>query len=438
MGHGSRVYAVIADDLTGAGDTGVQFARAGLRTRALMGEWKDEAVRETDVIVVNTESRGLPPERAYERVAEAAARLRAVGARPVYKKIDSTLRGPVGAKLDAVLDAFGLELAVVCPAFPDNGRAVVGGFLLVGGQPVARTAIGRDPVAPVKESFLPALLAGQTRRPVRHLDLREVEAGPQRLADSLAASRQPGGSVVVVDAATDDDLEVIASAAGQVEGGSVLLVGSAGLARPLARRLAGEGRGQVGAGGAPRPPVLVAVGSVNPVSREQLKRLSERQESELVEIDVAAALRGGPGWQEALARAQARLRAALEKGRTALLTTPAGPGEVEAARTAGEGRGMSAAEVARRVASALAEVAAAALEQESLSGVVVTGGDTARALLDVLGADGIDLVSEVLPGIPLGTVHGGRRPGLRIVTKAGGFGGPEALVQAVGYLTGLP
>lgn len=68
----------------------------------------------------------------------------------------------------------------------------------------------------------------------------------------------------------------------------------------------------------------------------------------------------------------------------------------------------------------------------------MTGGDTARGLLDRLGASGIDLISEVLPGIPFGTVNGGRRPGLRVVTKAGGFGRPEALAQAVAYLAGLP
>lgn len=116
------LYAVIADDLTGAGDTGVQFARAGLRTRALIGAWSVHAVQGADVVVINTESRALEPEEAYERIARTAAELRAAGAIPIYKKIDSTMRGRVGAELDALLDMFGLDMAIVSPAFPDNGR----------------------------------------------------------------------------------------------------------------------------------------------------------------------------------------------------------------------------------------------------------------------------------------------------------------------------
>ncbi|HEY8425762.1 MAG TPA: DUF3253 domain-containing protein [Limnochordales bacterium] len=437
MAERRDMYAVIADDLTGAGDTGVQFARAGLRTRALMGDWSAPSVEGADVIVINTESRALAPEAAYEAVARAAARLRAVEARPIYKKIDSTMRGPVGAEVDAVMDVFDLAMAVVCPAFPDNGRAVVGGHLLVGGQPVARTAIGRDPVAPVRESFLPALLASQSRRPVHHVDLRVVEQGARRLGEHLATLRRDGGCLVTVDAVGDADLETIVEAVKPM-GESVLLVGSAGLARPLARQLATARAGAGQPGGPGGRVVLVMVGSVNPVSREQMARLGGSRETEIVSVDVAAAVQDEASWQRIVDRARERVRQAASAGRTVVLTTPGEPADVEAARGAGAARGMEPRQVARRVAEALGTVAVAALDEAPLAGVVVTGGDTAQALLDLLEADGIDLVSEVLPGIPFGVVHGGKRPGLRIVTKAGGFGGPDALVQAATYLAGLP
>lgn len=447
------LYAVIADDLTGAGDTGVQFARAGLRTRALMGDWSQETLRGADVVVINTESRALAPAAAYDAVARAAVRLREAGAWPVYKKIDSTMRGSVGAELDAVLDTFGLEMAIVCPAFPDNGRVVVGGYLLAGGQPVARTAIGRDPVAPVKESHVPTLLASQTRRPVHHIGLQAVEAGADRLCSALNAARQPGGSVVVIDAVSEADLEVIVEAASRLEGGLVgagtdspvsrgtggaVLVGSAGLARPLARRLAFRRRQAAERVPQGRRIVLVAVGSVNPVSREQLASLSSQQDTHIVQLDVKAAVQGGEGWQQVAHGLRQVIHRAAAEGRVPVLTTPGDPADVEAARNIGSALGLGQAEVARRIAEALADLAAAALDQLDVAGVVLTGGDTARAFLDRLGAAGIDLISEVQPGIPFGTVDGGRRPGLRVVTKAGGFGRPEALAQAVAYLSSLP
>lgn len=429
------MYAVIADDLTGAGDTGVQFARAGLRTRALMGDWSAASVEGADVAVINTESRALAPEAAYEAVSRAASRLRDVSARPVYKKIDSTMRGPVGAEIDAVLDVFEQRMAIVCPAFPENGRVVVGGYLLVGGQPVARTAIGRDPVAPVRESFLPALLASQSRRPVHHVGLDLLEQGAQKLGEHLTKLHQDGDCVAVIDAVSDAELETIVEATEPMRE-HVLLVGSAGLAQPLGRELAsqGEGRGEP----ASRRGVMVVVGSVNPVSREQMARLGEATGVEFVSLDGTAAVQDESARRESVDRALEQVRQAASAGRTVVLTTPGEPTDVDAAQRAGAAQGMEPRQVARRVAEALATVAVTALDDTALAGIVVTGGDTAQALLDLLEADGIDLVAEVLPGIPFGKLHGGKRPGLQVVTKAGGFGGPDALVQATTYLAGLP
>ena len=174
-------YAIIADDLTGAGDAGVQFAAAGLRTRTLRDDWTPESLAGAEVVVVDTASRGLAAEQAYRRVAAAAARLQAAATQVVYKKIDSTLRGPLGAEIDAVLDACGLNLALVCPAYPANGRTLQDGVLLVGGIPVAETPAAADPHgagtgeppsytaqapgAPHRAVAAPALFGPYTRHP---------------------------------------------------------------------------------------------------------------------------------------------------------------------------------------------------------------------------------------------------------------------------------
>src|SRR5207244_2052723 len=82
-------------------------------------------------------------------------------------------------------------------------------------------------------------------------------------------------------------------------------------------------------------------------------------------------------------------------------------------------------------ARALASAALPLLDQRVVTGLVLTGGDTAAAVCRALGAECLELGGEVLPGMPTGTLLGGRRPGLRIVTKSGGFGPPDALVRAV-------
>lgn len=436
-------YAVIADDLTGAGDTGVQFAQAGLRTRALLGDWEAAAVGGADVVVVNTESRALSRDAAYRAVEQTAARLRDAGVVPIYKKIDSTMRGNVGAETEAVMDAFGLRLAVICPAFPANRRIFAGGYLLVDGQPVARTPIGRDPVAPVRLSHIPALLAGQCRRPVLHVGLDTLDQGPDALRQALKPPAE--GALAVVDAASEADLALMVEALADEP--SVLFVGSAGLAAPLAERLAGRRRAEAGGVGAgegdareARRLVVVACGSVNPVSRQQLAELAPAGGPPAVLLDVEAALRGGDAWEAWLdqARDQARAAAAARPGQVFVLATPGGREDVEKAQQLGAGLGLGPAEVAARLATALAEGVVRVMDEIEPAGVVATGGDTARALLARLGAAGIDLHAEVLPGIPYGTLNGGSRSGLRVVTKAGGFGPPGALAQAARYLASLP
>ena len=113
---------VIADDLTGANDTGVQFARQGARTIVPL-DWHDLASlgRHADVLVLCTNSRGLPPGAAAQRAKLAAQALRKARVAAIYKKIDSTFRGNVGAELDAVLDVYPARLTILAPSFPPGG-----------------------------------------------------------------------------------------------------------------------------------------------------------------------------------------------------------------------------------------------------------------------------------------------------------------------------
>jgi D-threonate/D-erythronate kinase len=368
-------YGIIADDLTGAGDAGVQFAAAGLRTRTLRDDWTPEYQTGAEVVVVDTASRGLSAEQAYRRVAAAAARLQAAAIQIVYKKIDSTLRGPLGAEIDAVLDACGLNLALVCPAYPTNGRTLEDGMLLVEGIPVAQTPAAADPHAPVQESHLPTLLKRQTRRPVHWL--HRPPSGHTRTAlaanlQALAACCRAGGAVVVCDAQDHADLAAIVLAAQNLaQGLAPLLVGSAGLARPLAANLAA----------ARNPGVLVLCGSLHPVARSQVRWLERANDP-----------------------------------RVTILSAPA------------------QAEAYPDPAAALADEARAWLAAHAAQGIVVTGGDTLYAVLRALQAHGVDLDQEAAPGIPLGRIAGGPWAGLRIVSKAGGFGGPGALADAAQLL----
>jgi uncharacterized protein YgbK (DUF1537 family) len=360
------ILTVVADDLTGACDTGSLFA--GLRSVPVTvwpGVPPDAPVR-----VVDTETRRLTPASAAARVRAAAA---ACPADRFLKKIDSTLRGRVGAEVDALLTAAGLRTALLCPAFPAQGRAVVDRILTVDGVPVAETVIARDPEFPRVSargatSSVVELLRPQLDRPVAWIPLDEVRADAVALAARL---ERLAGTVVIADAQSDADLDALAHAALSVAP-VPLLVGSAGLAQALARglRLPAARRTRLPSGRR----WLIVAGSQHPATRRQ--------------ISVAR---------------QAGLR---------VLSTPE-------------------AEQPDRLATAasLAAKARALLERETFDLVVVTGGETAVALYAALDAERIDLAGTPAPGLALGCLRARGRAGLPVLTKAGGFGEPGLLVS---------
>ena len=204
------------------------------------------------VHVVDTESRRLSAGDAATRVTQA---VRACRTPRYFKKIDSTLRGPLGAEIEAVMAASGTTRALVCPAFPAQRRTVVGGALLIDGVPIGRT--GMQATSSVIE-----LLRPQLTRAIVGLPLSEVRAGHGRLADRLMGL---DGMVIVADAETDADLTVLVEASLSLAAPPVL-AGAAGLGRALAARL-GILRDH-----APLPRArrwLIVAGSLHPATRRQ-------------------------------------------------------------------------------------------------------------------------------------------------------------------------
>ncbi|EIE98522.1 four-carbon acid sugar kinase family protein [Saccharomonospora glauca] len=377
--------AVIADDLTGAGDTALQFTEAGWTAELML----DLGASSAEVVAVTTDSRALPPTEAADRVRAVTADLVRSGVPRIYKKIDSTVRGPLRAEIDAVLDALGDEVtAVVCPAFPAVGRTLVDGTLLVAGTPVAETPVGRDPVTPVTCSHVPTLLDA----PLLSLD-------PDGTPAEWARRARSAGRVVVVDAADEADLDRVAALTAAL-GDRAVAVGSAGLAAPLARHWRSPAAGTA----------LVVVTTLHAATGEQVERLSASG------VPVLAPTRhqllDDAAWADFTDTAVAE---ATRRPPVLLLRAP------------DRGDGSLPPDV---VSSRLAALAADLVREGDVAGLVATGGDGARAVLAALGAGGIRVTGQVAPGVPLGAVVGGPNAGLPVATKAGGFGEPDVLIKA--------
>ncbi|MDF2860597.1 MAG: hypothetical protein K0S02_869 [Achromobacter mucicolens] len=390
--------AIVADDLTGSGDTAVQFVRAGWCTHLSIGG-ADEALAgpahdDVEVLAVTTNSRAFSAADAADVIGRNVRQLREAGVSRLYKKVDSTLRGAFKAEIDAARDAWRDDaIAVVCPAFPATGRTVEQGILYVNGKPVTETSAATDPVTPVTESHIPTLLGSAHVAPL-------ADDTPETLAARIAQA----GATVVVDAATDDDLERLARAVGLL-GERALPVGAGGLAVPLAR---------VWAGADQTAPVVVVVTSQHSAARGQAAALQAAgADTWRPSLEQLADDAQWQAWSQPLLQAHAQ--APLEAG-TILLLAPEG-----------QRAGLDSDKVADRLGSLAAQLIAAS----RAAGVVATGGDGARSVLLALQANGIALVDEVMGGVPLGTLTGGTAAGLPVVTKAGGFGTEDVLVRAV-------
>lgn len=400
---------VIADDLTGAADTGIAFALAGLPTFVSIGN--APAPDSAQIVSVDTDTRRLSGDEAARKSGEAAKDAYRRGSRTLYKKIDSTLRGHVAAELATTFRAAAEQsggespLVIFAPAFPGTGRTTRDGRVVVSGVPLEQSEVWQKSGMTGPADPVPMLgQAGLEAEPVR---LATVRGGHDDLRLTLSDMILRGVKVAVCDAEQEDDLRRIAYAGAKLRWPTIW-VGSGGLARHLPAALGLRPR--AGSDAKPRlsnGPILALVGSRSTVAREQARILGADDEVATFELDTGLLL-GGAGNAEWV-RTSADVRRTLAAGQDVVLVTSLGS--------------TIDLEIGPALADALGRFATESAEQ--IGGLIATGGDIARAVLGALGAGGLHLLGEVEPGVPMGLADA-RRP-LPVVTKAGAFGTPQTL-----------
>ena len=407
---------IIADDLSGAADCAIACAGSGLSAVVTFGDLQEEVA--TEVLSIDADTRNLEPDLAAQQTATLFHRHAAAENLLLFKKLDSTLRGNVGAEMAALLELRrGMSssnrriVAVMAPAFPAGGRTTVEGQQLVHGKPLHESETWRhlDASCP---SHIPTMLRMAGMQPATlALDLVRSSAIALRQAMEQLAEN---ADVLICDAETDDDLRAIATAS-MVLGRETLWSGSAGLAYhlPFAAGLSGT---------APCPtsllatgPTLIVVGSLSSVSREQVNVLASSSSVTVLALPTNVLLAGAqsPEWPEH-ARA---LRTTLQRKQDIAVVIEADD-QIDTAK----GRALS---------SALGAMMAPLVE--SIGAVVVTGGETARSVLQSWGINGLRMIGELEPGLPLSVTENWNKR-LPVLTKAGAFGNPQTLLHCWQFL----
>ncbi|WP_364147604.1 four-carbon acid sugar kinase family protein [Paenibacillus sp. LPE1-1-1.1] len=431
-----RQIAIIADDLTGASDSGVQFARKGFETQVIFNiDHFSTGIKEIEVIVLDTDSRSVSGKMAYEKAKIAAVQVNQLGFKHVYKKMDSTLRGNLGSEIDAVADAIPVDFTVVAPAFPKLGRTTRNGIHYMNNVPIDQTEAARDPKCPVTESNLVKLLASQSKRKAGLIPLETLRSGKEAVLSRVKALLQKQIEIIVFDTVSGEDMKQIAAIMAVSEY-RILWAGSAGLADylPEALALLSSSKASNSVISVTNKPVLLVAGSISKVTRSQVAAFNLSPQVTAVEFNTVVALTSDEGCSKEIERCKMELLTAIAAGSDVSLYASSSPKHVRLSKAAGAVRGFDSTEVSNRIAAILGGIASGIIREIELQGVILTGGDTAKAVCKHLSVSGIQLISEIEPGIPLGKLVGSTP--LWVVTKAGAFGNENSLVHAKVALKG--
>jgi len=382
---------VIADDLTGALDTGVQFSNFGLES---VIQLRPNPENDADVIVINTDSREISEEKAQENVNAAAENL--LG-RILFKKIDSTFRGHIEAEITTILNQTTYTKAIVCPTIIEEDRVVIDSKLWVSGKLLHETPFSHDPTWPTNTSSVEDFFKEELTK----ISIDEVRSSPSELRKKLILSRD---KIIVPDSTEREDLSLLANA---VWNTNILPCGALAFAKAWISA-AGHTELQISKIQTPiNDPTLIVAGSLHPNTIQQVNILSRNHNC--IEIVI-------PPSNSDIREIQSEIFNDSKKAnKTIILRTPK--------------ENLNNRKMRETLKRNQAKIVTAIVESFQINSLIGCGGDTVNALLSELNTEAIICHSEVFPGFPYGILQGGIGNNLPIYTKAGGFGSSQVLLN---------
>ena len=419
---------ILADDFTGALDTGVQFSGKGIRTQVVVsGHWV-EPDSDCDVMVIDVETRHVPKEKAYEIVNDVCQRAVKYGIRCFYKKTDSALRGNVGSELQAAADAvFGKNIVFV-PAFPAMRRITVDGVHYIDGIPVKESVFGQDPFEPVMYDRVDELLratgyrggvigVSKAERKLQTAEDWKTQASEERRQKAAEAAKQ---QLFLYDAETDADLDEIAEAVSK-KSDIPILAGCAGFAAKLPEllKLPVKKSGDVKL----KENLVFLCGSVNPITKSQIvygekmgiPRIHLKPEEKL-EISY---------WDQPEGLGKIR-QLAKDGMQHIIIDSNDEEGHNDTMEYAAK-KGYSIEDVRVRISETLGYLLKKLIDAGMEGTYLITGGDTLIGFMKAIGVSELEPVNEIRPGCVLTSLNYQDKKHY-VITKSGGFG-QERLIE---------
>lgn len=426
----SNIVGIIADDLTGANDTALQFHLKGANTQILLAdEIEPLNIKGTQTWAISTESRNIEAEKAFEKVVKASKMFtEKLNPDFIYKKIDSTIRGNIAVEVLGILSVTDFETSVIVPAFPAEMRTTVGGYHMLKGVPIERTEMALDPHSPIMESHVPTLLKNQLTEEYQNLigqiELKTVMKGAGPILQRINELVAEGKKLIVADAVSTVDIEQIALAIKKSDT-KILPTGTAAFAQALSEFWFADLDSEHIIKTFPNLPKFIVSGSATQITANQIEKLENSDEFEnilAISFDLQTVL---AGVTDELVE---RIVSNLNFDNTVVVHTSKLINDFDGFSDTSLNAELTKANLANVITDFLAELTKRVLDKKEAI-LITLGGETSYKCCSAIGAYQLQLVDEVAPAIALSLDHNAQW----IVTKSGNLGNSDTLIDILKY-----
>ena len=407
--------AVIADDITGANDIGIMYAKEGLDTAVYSYSMLDGSEDiENTVSIIDTNSRFLSADEAYQKVYDALKYFKGKGVKQYFNKQCSVFRGNIGAEFDAMLDCLGEENGLVVLGFPDNGRTTIHGIHYVYGVELAKSQFSKDPVHPMTESDLVSILQKQTKRTV---GLVSYEAYEQELEafKAYVKEQKKQYNYLIFDVRDNQDLEYLAEAFQEER----VLCGSSAIGRYLGQRYTERDHR-----------ILSIAGSLTGQTKAQI-RYMKKHGYPVIELNTYRLFQPKERISEQN-RILKEYEARYKENRLVLICSMHEEEQVAETKRIASEYGISNTQVSGLVSEMLGEIALHIAQRFGITRYIICGGDTSAAFCSKLSINGMKINREIQPGLP--DCISLKPPYYHLVLKSGSFGSENFVEEAMNYI----
>ncbi|WP_037581517.1 four-carbon acid sugar kinase family protein [Sporolactobacillus terrae] len=421
---------IVADDLTGANVSNSLLAKNGLRVGSLDGLDDISVYSEFDAIGFHTDSRGISKEDAYKAVYDITSKASGMDVKFFNKRIDSTLRGNVGAEIDGMMDALPNDIiSMLVPGFPNSGKIVIGNYMLVNGTPLENTDVRNDPTSPVLTSRVAAIVRQQSKKPVGVITMETILEGVNAIELNIKVLVNNGVKIIIFDSCTNEDIVKIAKAVLATDL-PFISVDPGPFTNALVKELTPVETTKS------KQKALFIIGTVSGIITDQMADFKATYAPYTVKINSEDFLYADRAKNE-IERVTNDILSNIEDHHLFVIATMNEKSDKIDLDAASKTAHLSVHDASEKICASVAEIGYQIVQRSNnqIGGVYTSGGDITKSFLKRCQANGIEIKDEIIPLAVYGRVIGGIIDNTPIVTKGGLIGDKKTLSKCAAYLT---